>query len=304
VPVHGDAVRFGVHTGQQFRGFAEALELWTRAEAAGYDWVSGFDHFRPGAGGPGGPCFEGLTLLSALAARTERVRCAILVLAVPYRHPAVVAAAAATIDHVSGGRLELGLGAGGGDLGNEQYGLPFPPTGERLDMLDEACHVVRGLLTQDVTSFAGRHYRLEDARLAPKPLQARVPLVIGGAGERRTLRIVAEHADIWNTMAGDAGAYRRLAGVLAGHCEAAGRDPADIRRSVMFRAVVRETEAEARADAGDGAWLVAGTPEQCAERLRAYAELGVRDFLLGLRPPIDWQTLELVATRVAPALRG
>ncbi|GAA1262253.1 LLM class flavin-dependent oxidoreductase [Streptomyces javensis] len=314
--IHGDAVRVGVHSGQQYTSFAEALELWQTAEELGYDWVSLFDHFRPPMGGPAGPCFEGMSLLAALAARTSRIRCAVLVSAVTWRHPALAAATAATIDHVSDGRLEFGMGAAGADLAYDQYGIDFPGAGTRLDMLDEACQVLRALWTGGPATFAGKHFRLADAHLAPRPLQRRLPLVIGGEGERRMLRIVAEHADIWNTLAGTPDTYRRKVRKLAEHAAVVGRDPGTVRQSVTFRAILAEDERQAlerrerlleRVGPDSPVWpeyLVFGTPEQCVERLRPYLELGVRDFLLGARPPVDWQTLELFARRVAPALRA
>ena len=161
-----------------------------------------------------------------MAAHTSRVRCGMLVLGVTYRHPAVVAKMAATIDHVSGGRLELGMGAAWFELEHEQYGIPFPRIGVRMDMLDEACRIMRSLWTQETTTFEGKHFQLKDARLEPKPVQEHLPLVIGGAGERRTLRIVAEHGDIWNTFYGDVDEYRHKLDVLARHCGDVGRDPA------------------------------------------------------------------------------
>jgi alkanesulfonate monooxygenase SsuD/methylene tetrahydromethanopterin reductase-like flavin-dependent oxidoreductase (luciferase family) len=237
-----------------------------------------------------------------------------LVLGVTYRHPAVVAKMAATIDHVSGGRLELGMGAAWFELEHDQYGIPFPRIGVRMDMLDEACRIVRSLWTQETTTFEGKHFRLKDARLEPKPVQEHLPLVIGGAGERRTLRIVAEHGDIWNTFYGDENEYRHKLGVLASHCADVGRDAADVRKSLTFRAVLDEDEQAARERArelyGDPPperlrkMMVVGTPEQCVEHLRAYAELGVGDFLLGALAPVDWPTIELVAKSVAPALKA
>jgi alkanesulfonate monooxygenase SsuD/methylene tetrahydromethanopterin reductase-like flavin-dependent oxidoreductase (luciferase family) len=237
-----------------------------------------------------------------------------LVLGVTYRHPAIVAKMAATIDHVSGGRLELGIGAAWFELEHEQYGIPFPRIGVRMDMLDEACRIIRSLWTHETTTFEGKHFQLKDARLEPKPVQDHLPLVIGGAGERRTLRIVAEHGDIWNTFYGDVDQYRHKLGVLAGHCADVGRDPSDIRKSVTFRAILDQDERAARARAAElygdppperlQAMMIVGTPEQCVERLRAYADLGVRDFLLGALAPADWQTIELIAESVAPALRG
>jgi F420-dependent oxidoreductase-like protein len=314
VQIHGSDIRFGVHSGQQNIGYEDYRDLWLRSEALGFEWVSDFDHFLPIMSDPTGPQFEGPTLLAAMAAQTSRVRCGMLVLGVTYRHPAVVANIAATIDHVSGGRLELGIGAAWFELEHDQYGIPFPRIGERMDMLDEACHVMRGLWTQETTTFEGRHYQLKDARMEPKPVQERLPLVIGGSGERRTLRIVAEHADIWHTGAGDEDAYRHKLDVLADHCADVGRDPADIRRSVTFRAILDESEEKAQQRATEilGGPLpdqirnqyVVGTPEQCVDRLRRYVDLGVGDFLLGALAPVDWQTIELVAESVAPAVKS
>jgi F420-dependent oxidoreductase-like protein len=312
--IHGDAIRFGVHAGPENISYEDYRELWLRCEELGYEWVSDFDHFLPIFGDPAGRQFEGLTLLSAMAAQTTRVRCGVLVLGVTYRHPAVVANMAATIDHVSGGRLELGMGAAWYELEHQQYGIPFPRIGVRMDMLDEACRIMRSLWTQESTTFEGKHFQLKDAHLEPKPVQDHLPLVIGGSGERRTLRIVAEHADVWNTFFGDEARYRHLLDVLAGHCADVGRDPADVRKSLSFRAILDESEDAARRRAEEiyggpppdriASMLVIGTPEQCIERLRPYAELGVGDFLLGATAPVDWRTVELVANTVAPAIKS
>ncbi|MEV6421247.1 LLM class flavin-dependent oxidoreductase [Streptomyces sp. NPDC051662] len=312
--IHGDVVRFGVHSGQQYESFGACLELWQRAEELGYDWVSLFDHMRPPLGGPGGPCLEGPTLLAGLAARTQRIRCGLLVLAVPNRHPASMAAIAATLDHVSGGRLELGLGSGGPDLMYDQFGWERPAAADRAVMLDETCRILRSMWTLESTDFHGHHYHLRGAHLAPKPLQSHVPLVLGGSGAG-VLRAAARHADIWNTLPGTPEAYRRLCAALDDQSREAGRELADIRQSITFRAVLAEDENEARRrrEALLGhlppdsplldEYLSFGTPEQCVADLARYAALGVRDFILGARPPIDWTTVELVATRVAPALR-
>jgi F420-dependent oxidoreductase-like protein len=315
VQAFGEGVRFGVHSGPQNTTFGDYRDLWLRCEELGYDWVSDFDHFYPIHSDPAGPQFEGLTLLSAMAAHTRRLRCGMLVLGVTYRHPAVVAKMAATIDHVSGGRLELGMGAGWFELEHEQYGIPFPRIGVRMDMLDEACRVLRSLWTQETTTFEGRHFQLKDARLEPKPVQEHLPLVIGGAGERRTLRIAAEHADIWNTLFwNDLDDYRHKLDVLDRHCAEVGRDPADIRKSLAFRAVLDDDERAARERAAElygdplpdrlQKMMIVGTPEQCVERLGAYADLGVGDFLLSQLAPVDPHTVELVARLVAPALKA
>jgi F420-dependent oxidoreductase-like protein len=307
----GPVIRFGVYSGPQHASFDDCLELWGRCEELGYDWLSVFDHFMPIVGDPDGPCFEGPTMLAAMAAHTARVRIAILVTAVTYRHPAVAANIAATIDHISGGRVEYGVGAGWFESEHRQYGIPFPRLGVRMDMLDEACRVMRGLWTEERLSFAGEHYVLHDARMEPKPLQARLPLIIGGEGEKRTLRIVAEHADVWNTGLGDIETFRHKLEVLWRHCEAVGRDPGEIRKSLTFRAVLaedepglreRRRELAAKLPIEESLFLFL-TPEQLVERMLPFAELGAGDFLLAAYSPYDWQTLELVAREVAPAVR-
>ena len=308
-------VRIGLHSGQQYSTFAEPLDLWQRAEELGYDWVSLFDHYRPPLGGPNGPCFDGPTLLAALAAKTSRVRCGMLVAAVPWRHPAITAAIAATLDHASNGRLEFGIGAGGPDLGYHQFGIRFPKEA-RFDMLDETCEILRSLWTRESTTFQGKHYHLTEAHLTPKPLQTHLPLVIGGSGERRLLATVARQADVWNSLATEPKIYQQKLAALATHCTTAGRDPAHIRKSITFRAVLAETTTEAAhrkterlqqlpTNSPDLAeYLTFGTPADCVRDLRPYLDLGVRDFLLGARPPLDWRTIELFATQVAPALRA
>jgi F420-dependent oxidoreductase-like protein len=310
--VSSDQIRFGVYSGPQHATFTDCVELWQRCEALGYDWISVFDHFMPIVGDPDGPCFEGPTMLAALAAHTTRVRVAILVTGVTYRHPAVAANIAATLDHISGGRAEYGVGAAWFEREHQQYGIPFPRLGVRMDMLDEACRVMRGLWTQERFSFAGEHYRLEDAQMSPKPLQARLPLLIGGEGEKRTLRIVAEHADVWNTGLDELDVFRHKLDVLARHCADVGRDPREIRKSLTLRAILAEDEAalmERRRELAptlplDESRFRCLTPEQCVELMRPFAALGAGDFLLAAYAPYDWQSLELFAREVAPALRG
>jgi alkanesulfonate monooxygenase SsuD/methylene tetrahydromethanopterin reductase-like flavin-dependent oxidoreductase (luciferase family) len=257
-----------------------------------------------------------MTLLAAMAAHTSRMRLGMIVVGVTYRHPAVLANEAVTIDHISGGRLEFGLGAAWFALEHEQYGIDFPPIGRRMDMLDEAARIVRSLWTNEATTFEGRHFQLREARCEPKPVQSHLPLWIGGSGERRTLRIAAAHADGWNTFLTSEDEYRHKLDVLARHCADVGRDPAAIRKQLVFRAVLGEDEAEASDGVRERAevlgvdaaqlherWIV-GTPEQCAERLAPYVSLGVGDLLLFARPPTDRRTLELVARHVAPAVRA
>ncbi|GAA2520397.1 LLM class flavin-dependent oxidoreductase [Winogradskya humida] len=308
-----DTVRFGIHSGQLHGTWEATLELWQGVEDLGYDWISLFDFLRPHAYAPDWPCFEGPSMLAALAARTTRIRCAMLVSPITWRHPAIMANIASTIDHVSGGRLEFGIGAGGTDRGYQQYGIPFPAGRVRLDMLEEACVVLRGLWDQDSITFHGTHYQLDDARLAPKPLQHRLPLIVGGDGVRRTSRIAARHADIWNALPVNPEVYRTKVDAFHAHCDAVGRDPREVRKSITFRAVVGDSGAEtARRSVNELAdtpevirvqYLSAGSIQQCVDALKVYADMGVRDFLLAVKAPVDWQTLTLVAKEVAPAIR-
>lgn len=311
-----DRLRFGIHAGQQYTTFADYLELWRDAERLGLDWASVFDHFMPIGAPPEGPCFEGPTLLAAMAAHTSKLRLGITVAGVTYRHPAVLANIAATIDHISGGRLEFGLGGAWYELEHAQYGIPFPAIGHRLEMLGEAAQVLRSLWTEPRTTFRGAHFTLEDALCEPKPVQPRIPLWIGGDGERVTMRHVAREADGWNTRLAPLPEFDHKLAVLAGHCEAVGRDPAEIRLQVVMQAVLGRDEreaAEALRERLDGLglrprderarFLFAATPEQLVERLRPYVDRQVRDFLLMVRPPADRMSVELFATRVAPVLR-
>jgi alkanesulfonate monooxygenase SsuD/methylene tetrahydromethanopterin reductase-like flavin-dependent oxidoreductase (luciferase family) len=191
-------LRFGVHAGLQHTSIADLRDLWARIEGAGFDWISIWDHFYA-ADNSGDPhCLEAVTTHTALAAATSRVTCGSLVYSAGYRHPAVLANAMATLDQVADGRVVLGLGAGWLENEYNAYGLHFGAPGERLRMLNEYIQCVRGLLTQDRTTFDGEFFHLRDAQCEPKPMQARLPIWVGGGGERVTLRIAAEHADGWN----------------------------------------------------------------------------------------------------------
>src|SRR4051812_45987299 len=282
-------LRFGIHSGQQnATSFDEYLAIWKFAEEVGLDWASVFDHFQPIQSDPTGPCLEGFTLLAAMAAHTTSLACGIIVSGVTYRHPAVVANMATTIDHISGGRMELGIGAAWNEEEHGEYGINFPRIGVRMDMLDEACRVLRALWTEKRANFEGEHYTLTEAQNEPKPVQERMPLWVGGSGEKRTLRIVAEHATGWNTFFGDVAEYRHKLEVLERHCADVGRDPAEIRKQIVIRAD-----------------LAAGqTSEQLVEALLPYKALGVADFLVSARPPADFPTIGRFAREIAPAVRA
>jgi F420-dependent oxidoreductase-like protein len=322
--IHGDAIRFGIHAGQHNGTYADFQTLWRRSEELGYDWVSDFDHFLPIQLEPSGPCFDGPTLLGAMAAQTERIRCGMLVTSVTYRHPAVLANIVATLDHVAGGRLEYGIGAGWYEREHDQYGIRFPRIGERMDMLDETCRILRSMWTQETTTFEGKHWQLKDAWCNPKPVQDHLPLVIGGSGEKRTLRIVAEHADIWNTFLSTPEEFDHKMEVLAGHCADVGRDFGEITRTADYNVVIGRDEAEV---ADRKAWIAdhyqrhapakaeryvqqlttgpaVGTVEQVVETLRALAADGLSYAICNFADAAyDRSGIELFEREVIPALR-
>jgi F420-dependent oxidoreductase-like protein len=316
MPLFPDHLRFGIHAGQQYSDFPAYLELWQTAEHLGLDWASVFDHFMPIQADPTGPCYEGMTLLAAMAAHTERLRCGVIVTGVTYRNPAVLANMAVTIDHVSGGRMELGIGGAWYELEHGQYGIPFPPIGQRLAMMGEAAQIIKSMWTQERTTFEGRHYQLRDAMCEPKPLQSpSIPLWIGGSGERVTLRHVAALADGWNTFLTPLDEFDHKLAVLDGHCADVGRPRSEIRIQLVLQAVLGADDAEIsdqlreRADGLGVAVdelrerMLAMTPGQLAEHLRPYVDRGVGDFLVMARPPMDLRTLELFAGEVASTLR-
>jgi F420-dependent oxidoreductase-like protein len=205
---------------------ADALPVFEHA------WV--FDHFMPVNMDPEGACLEGWTLLAALAARTERIRVGMMVTSNTYRHPAVLANMGATVDQIAHGRMDFGIGAGWHEVEHAAYGIPLYAPAERIHRLDEACEVIRLLWTEPVANFAGRYYQLTDAHCEPKPVQRPYPpFVIGGSGERLTLRVVAKHAAIWNFANGPIEEFVRKCAILDEHCMAVGRDPGEIERSIQ-----------------------------------------------------------------------
>lgn len=310
-------VRFGVHTGPQHVGYQELVKLWQRADQLGFHWASVFDHFMPIAGADvEGPCLEGMVALTALATQTSRLRIGTLVLGVTYRHPAVLANMAATLDIVSGGRLELGLGAAWFQGEHEAYGITFPPPAERIRRLREALKVIKLLWTEHKANFDGRYYTLKDALCEPKPLQKpRPPLWVGGMGEQLTLRVVAEEADGWNAFMLPPDAFQHKLDILAQHCARVGRDSATVQKSMMVSLVLDENkdraEERVRAVAQRQGFpleqlrgrVMVGTPQEVIERLRTYNQMGVDLFILGMQAPYDYTTLELCAEKVMPAFR-
>jgi len=241
-------MRIGVDVSQHQLPWAEIRDRVTFAEDAGFDGVWVFDHFTPLYGDRRGPCLEGWTLLAALAACTQRVRLGALVTGVTYRHPSLLAAEAVTVDHVSDGRLELGIGAAWFAQEHQELGFDFPPTGERIDRLEEALQVAKALFTSDGAHFEGRHYNLRGASYNPKPVQRpHPPIWVGANGERRMLPLAARHADVWHGNGSLADLVRRSA-LVDRVAEEAGRDPAAITRATNLSISEGWDEVRRRAD--------------------------------------------------------
>ena len=213
------------------------LAVWQAADAIEvYESGWTFDHFYPIFSDSSGPCLEGWSTLTALAQATTRLRLGTLVTGVHYRHPAVLANMAAAVDIISGGRLELGIGAGWNEEESGAYGIELGSIKERFDRFEEACEVLKGLLSQEKTTFDGKFYHLKDARNEPKgPQKPHPPICIGGSGEKRTLRITAKYADHWNFVGGPPEEFARKRDVLASHCADIGRDPKEIMLSAHVR---------------------------------------------------------------------
>jgi F420-dependent oxidoreductase-like protein len=227
-------MRLGIDISQHQLTWDELLARVKFAEEAGFDGAWVFDHFKPLYGDPGGPCMEGWTLLAALAAHTSRIRLGSLVTGVTYRHPSILAAEAATVDHVSGGRLEFGIGAAWFEGEHKALGLPFPPAAERARRLEEAIRISRLLWTEDGASFDGRYYRLADATYRPRPVQKpHPPIWVGAGGRQLMLPIVGRQADVWHTFGGVAELTRKSE-IVDRAAEEAGRDPSSILRATAL----------------------------------------------------------------------
>jgi len=270
-------MRFAFKTSPQDTKWDDMLEVWRAAddiELFESGWT--FDHFYPIFSDPAGPCLEGWVTLTALAQATRRLRLGTLVTGIHYRHPAVLANMAATLDIVSAGRLELGLGAGWNEEESGAYGIALGTPKERSDRFEEACEVVVGLLTRETTSFKGTFYELTDARCSPKPVQRpHPPICIGGNGERRTLRTAARFAQHWNFLGGTAEEFSHKRDVLYQHCADLGRDPAEILLSSHVR--------------------FEGDPAATAETAAALSDVGADLAIIVLRPPHSPQVLEPLA---------
>jgi F420-dependent oxidoreductase-like protein len=282
-------LRFGIQTMPHNTTWADIAAVWEEADGLGLDSAFVFDHFMPIQGDQKGPCLEGWTLLAALAARTKRLRVGVLVTGNTYRWPAVLAKMAATVDHVSGGRLILGMGAGWFEREHQAYGIPFHTPGGRARRLVEAVEVMKKLFTQETTTYAGKYYQLKDAPFMPRAVQRpHPPILIGGMGPKVIQPLAARHAQIWHFFASDPGRVRQLCTGFDDLVRAAGRDPAEVEKATSLRA-------------GDVASL---DGKALRERVQGLADAGVRHFILGLGAPFERDVMRRFAKEVAGPLRA
>ncbi|MEY4175305.1 MAG: hypothetical protein RI900_2470 [Actinomycetota bacterium] len=287
---------FGVHVGLQHTTADELRGVWRRIEDLGFGWISVWDHFYGATGKPDdAACLEAVAMHAALACTTSKVRCGSLVYSVGYRHPAVLAKAITAIDQLSGGRADMGIGAGWAKVEYDAYGIDFPEVKVRMDQLDEGIQCLRGLLHDEVTDFEGRWFTLSQARNEPRPVQAKLPIWVGGGGEKRTLRIAARHADGWNVPFISPEQFAHKNAVLDQHCDAAGRDGAEIKRAVNVglaftdESLVRQFGQIAE-HVRPG--VLSGSDEQILDRIGHYVDAGADQVNIALRAPFDLESLE------------
>jgi len=312
-------VKLGINLWSQASEWPAFLAAGRRAEELGYDSLWTWDHIYAIFGDPHQPIFEGYAALAALAQATSRIRLGLFVGANTFRNPGLAVKSLTTIDHISGGRAALGIGGAWFELEHTAFGIDFGSGfGQRLDWLDESVGAIRALLDGDtVTSEPGGRYAFDELRISPPPVQAHLPIMIGGGGEKKTLRIVAQYADIWNVF-GTPETVARKDAILREHCAAVGRDSAQIERTLGFKPTIRSTQAEAervfhdllaanrtptsRMEGDISVWT--GTPEQIAETMLGYRKVGFDTFIAELAAPYDAETMETLINVVKPMVES
>jgi F420-dependent oxidoreductase-like protein len=326
-PVSGsspDGIVFGVFIPQGWKmelssipdpqdKWAKTVEVAELAESLGFDSLWVYDHFHNVPRPAHETVFECWSTIAAISQRTNRIRLGQMVGCNSYRNPGLLAKVTSTIDVMSGGRLEWGIGAGWYENEYRAYGYDFPKPKDRIGMLRESVEIVLSMWTESETTYKGKYYELNRANCDPKPVQRPTPPVwIGGGGEQLTLRVVAQHAHCSN-FGGQPDEWARKRNVLFDHCRAVGRDPGDIRMTWSPEVFIRETEAEVLAAGNRSLWSedidawrtnnLVGTPEQVAEKIRTYVDLGCRGFIPWCPDYPDTLTIELLANDVIPEFR-
>jgi len=313
-------VKFGVQTGQGGYDYSALKRFWVEADRLGYHSAVLYDHFYSMSPPRTKDNLEAWTTVAVLASETENLRIGHLVLCNSYRHPSLLAKMASTLDVLSGGRLEFGIGAGWYEEEYREYGFPFPRASVRIRQLNESLQIIRKMWTEDRATFRGKHYTIVDAICNPKPSQKpHPPILIGGGGEKLTLRVVARHADIWNFgWDMDPKGFGERVELLEAHCDSVGRDPEEIEKSHNKMIFISEDEAKAQRMVRDRAKRIGialeeyrrrlehaavGTPEACIENLEMYRDVGVTYFFLTFPNVRDLEPLRLFARKVMPAFR-
>ncbi len=314
--INGHEVKFGIQTPPEYVSFEEIKNTWLEAEKLGFDSAWLYDHFFPIIGDPSGPCHEGWTALSALAALTSKIHCGIMVTGNTYRNPAVLAKMGATVDVLSNGRLNMGIGAAWFELEHNAYGIPFYTVGQRIRRCDEACEIIKCLWSEEKVNFDGKYYKIKDAYCNPKPVQKpRPPLMIGGQGEKLMLRVVAKHADAWNTF-GSPELLSQKISVIREHGKDVGRNTDEIEKSVICTACITEDkkkiqEAASRyvkafrlpSEEDARKRMLAGNASEVTRRVKEYLDAGVTHIILGLYAPYDMESVRNFADMVMPQFK-
>jgi F420-dependent oxidoreductase-like protein len=308
-------IKFGIQTGQQNVTYADVVAIWKQAEGLGFDSAWDFDHFIPIRGDRDAPCLENWTLLAALATQTSRIRIGTLVNGNTYRNPALLAKMATTVDQISGGRLELGLGAAWFEPEHEAYGFPFYSPKERADRLGEALQVISKLWNDDHPSFSGQYYSLKQAPFSPKNVQQpHPPIVVGGKGKKWIMPLVARYADAWNVPIGvtPKGIENRRE-IIRAECARIGRTPCDIEvqaflvlysiTDVPFAGGAIRLGARMMEDKRVAQAILAGSPNEISERIQTYVDAGVTHIIMNIQPPYDPELLQRFAAEVMPKFR-
>ena len=311
----GPHVEFGIQTPQENTTWEDLVATWQEAERLGFESAWVYDHFIPIVGDKDGPALEGWTALAALAAKTETIRIGVLVTGNTYRNPAILAKMATTVDHVSNGRLELGIGAAWEKFEHDAYGIPFHTAKERADRLGEALRVIRALWTEEQPSFVGEYYTLRKAPFAPAPVQKpHPPIVIGGKGKKWIMPLVARYADEWNVPLGvEPEGVRERMEIVRRECDRAGRSPCVERISaflplvnitnVPFAGPVTRLGARLLVEERIARSILAGSADDIAERIQQYVEAGATRVILSIRPPYDRDLIRRFAEEVMPRFR-
>lgn len=305
------AIKLGLGTGQQDCELDDLLRVWRLADQSGFHWISIWDHHfeSPPVNGQH-PAYETIATMSALALATTNVRVGCLVFSPSYRNPGLLAKAITTIDHLSHGRVEVGLGAGWHEPEFKAFGIPFPRAGVREDMLEEVAEIMRQMLHEGEANFQGEHFTMEHAYNVPRPVQRHVPIWIGGAGEKRTIPAAAKYADAWNAAYVAPEVFARKLKIVSDACEAIGRSPSTMSNAINVGFYMGTSSADADRKRNNLPWgpndpryhgQLLGTPPEAVEQIGKYVDAGAQQLNIVMRAPFDWEATQAFIEEVMPA---